>query len=899
MRIRARHEERGMMGFDMRFIEVTPNEATGRVLLERAQLGPELDDRTIADLVERTRAFPAEMLWSTPGALRTRPAIAPLVKSLWLRGEASEREVLETLVLTRWTHARIHAPNDTCLRDALASLPASVRAITIAGSEVSLDAMLAVLARPSLEALSFELTNFDVAKALHQQKELPRLRHLHLRWTDSTADGGRLLARDELADLESFSIHVRDHGMIGLGKALAAHRRLRALSIDVRHCLDPKASTKLIAALPGTIEELELDVPYDEDGLVSAAVAARGTPFRAFSVPSPTFERIDLRAPVFASLERLTLRGPQLGDPVVEALIDRAPPLVQLDLGTCGIGPEGSMALARSRLLDRVERLSLANNAIDPRVPLALVERPGFVDRIVTLDLSSCSIPAPTVDRLLAALADAPRLAEAKVAWGNEFSTDAIAVLRALEDAHVQVGTVPYLPTARPAGGAATDRAGARAVEAPRRGALRREDRARGSGLLDFANPAGPTIRHMIDVKDRIVVLTGTFTGVKRAVAEAGLAAKGATVAGSVTKKTSLVFAGADPGSKLEKARALGIPVHDEAALLAVLTGEERSSHAPSSHRFHDGFDRLVRELEAHPRVHIACVWRGVPCDPASLVPHFVARFGIAPGDDVLSFYAARNGCALIWMAKDDPLFDPVRLARRDEPPFGRIYRDFVDPSMFLIAMPPIEQVLGPDALDYAAQYHVDPGDPLDRYARNFIGFDFPGDYYTPAFVVERGRVEVQVGDDHGVFDDGRPTVPFDLYVDAVIATKGSIEWRNELFGFAPSTPRFLEAKRDPRAFLANDAPTIDELLPPTPAETAREEARASALAAAMPTDPRLRALIEAGETASSVSVEDQKDGRSLVRVQRADGGRQLAFLTRDERAAFEHALETRRALRS
>jgi hypothetical protein len=128
-----------------------------------------------------------------------------------------------------------------------------------------------------------------------------------------------------------------------------------------------------------------------------------------------------------------------------------------------------------------------------------------------------------------------------------------------------------------------------------------------------------------------------------------------------------------------------------------------------------------------------------------------------------------------------------------------------------------------------------------------------------------------------------------------VIATKGSIEWRDELFGFAPSTPRFLEAKRDPRAFLANNAPTIDELLPPTPAETAREEARV----AAMPTEPRLRALIEAAETASSVSVEEQTDGRSLVRVQRADGVRQLAFLTRDERAAFEHALETRRALRS
>ena len=66
-------------------------------------------------------------------------------------------------------------------------------------------------------------------------------------------------------------------------------------------------------------------------------------------------------------------------------------------------------------------------------------------------------------------------------------------------------------------------------------------------------------------------VLTGTFPTLSRDEAKDMLEAAGAKVSGSVSKKTSYVVAGADAGSKLDKAKELGVAVIDEAQMLALL----------------------------------------------------------------------------------------------------------------------------------------------------------------------------------------------------------------------------------------------------------------------------------------------------------------------------------------
>ncbi len=71
-------------------------------------------------------------------------------------------------------------------------------------------------------------------------------------------------------------------------------------------------------------------------------------------------------------------------------------------------------------------------------------------------------------------------------------------------------------------------------------------------------------------------VVTGTLESMTREEAEEALVALGAKVSKSVSKKTSYVVGGANPGSKLQKAQELGVPVLDEKGFLELLESKKK-----------------------------------------------------------------------------------------------------------------------------------------------------------------------------------------------------------------------------------------------------------------------------------------------------------------------------------
>jgi len=99
-------------------------------------------------------------------------------------------------------------------------------------------------------------------------------------------------------------------------------------------------------------------------------------------------------------------------------------------------------------------------------------------------------------------------------------------------------------------------------------------NRASGGGPIEMQLEVGGTPEVSSQISGKTIVLTGSLERFERAELRDLLESLGARVTGSVSSKTDVVIAGESPGSKLDKARELGVEVWDEAALLDALPAD-------------------------------------------------------------------------------------------------------------------------------------------------------------------------------------------------------------------------------------------------------------------------------------------------------------------------------------
>jgi len=83
---------------------------------------------------------------------------------------------------------------------------------------------------------------------------------------------------------------------------------------------------------------------------------------------------------------------------------------------------------------------------------------------------------------------------------------------------------------------------------------------------------APPTLAGRSGLRDRSFVLTGTLAAMTREEAEEKILAAGGRVTASVSRKTDFVVVGAEPGTKLRRARELGVTTLDEQAFADLLS---------------------------------------------------------------------------------------------------------------------------------------------------------------------------------------------------------------------------------------------------------------------------------------------------------------------------------------
>jgi hypothetical protein len=174
-----------------------------------------------------------------------------------------------------------------------------------------------------------------------------------------------------------------------------------------------------------------------------------------------------------------------------------------------------------------------------------------------------------------------------------------------------------------------------------------------------------------------------------------------------------------------------------------------------------------IASLQADPRVDVVVNWQA-PGATVEQLDAVEAKLGVKLGPAIRNFYQQVNGLALVWGPKGEC---PKPLRGRPK----MMYMESLGGARGAIYMPPVGDVFG-----VRGRAEFDYAQFMDG-APSHWGFDFPGNFYTPAFVRVGDGLQVRVGDDHGAAWDG-PTVSFERYLENVLASWGSIDERARQF---------------------------------------------------------------------------------------------------------------------
>ena len=313
-------------------------------------------------------------------------------------------------------------------------------------------------------------------------------------------------------------------------------------------------------------------------------------------------------------------------------------------------------------------------------------------------------------------------------------------------------------------------------------------------------------------IKGKTIALTGAFTKMKRAQASAELEKLGAIIAKSLTRKCDMLIYGERAGSKLNKAQSLGVEMHNEDWLVAVLAGDNPDAQAELSgplSNYMERVDQLVAKLRADPRVFIR--YYRAPGVSSAGIKKTAKAWGVeALAPSIENFYQQANGFMLCWFATQHPEWKDYkdnRFPTETRHPTSYEMESLPWELGGLIWVLPIEDALckSKGYINFAYGV-VDPEEERTLCGRTFKGealeravrvFEYGMNYYPVTFLSGEGIADPPVlpGDDYGAcFEDGSETT-FEDYLESLLGAYGYISARRnpgraEPFDFEAFLPK-------------------------------------------------------------------------------------------------------------